>query len=157
MQRLYAIVKHAPIVVVLLGLIALGGALFFLDSAMDVLISMGRGILPYLPWILGSLTVFLIVCYIVRQIFVARHNRMQQEYAYRLKVLEKTGIIIASKGSEPLKLEDGRIVPIESGRPQAALPPSPEGGDAKADGVLAAGDAEDVSDAEIVEEPSPAK
>ena len=156
-QRLYAIVKHAPTVVVLLGLIALGGALFFLDSAMDVLISMGRGILPYLPWILGSLTVFLIVCYIVRQIFVARHNRMQQEYAYRLKVLEKTGIIIASKGSEPLKLEDGRIVPIESGRPQAALPPSPEGGDAKADGVLAAGDAEDVSDAEIVEEPSPAK
>ena len=60
-QRLYAIVKHAPTVVILLGLIALGGALFFLDSAMDVLISMGRGILPYLPWLLGSLTVFLIV------------------------------------------------------------------------------------------------
>ncbi len=156
-QRLYAIVKHAPTVVVLLGLIAFGGALFFLDSAMDVLIRVGRGILPYLPWILGSLTVFLIVCYIVRQIFIARHNRMQQEYAYRLKVLEKTGIIIASKGSEPLKLEDGRIVPIERGRSQAALPPSPEGGNVKADGAPAAGDAEDVSDAEIVEEPSPAK
>ena len=155
-QRLYAIVKHAPTIVVLLGLIALGGALFFLDSAMDVLLSMGRGILPYLPWILGSLTVFLIVCYIVRQIFIARHSRMQQEYAYRLKVLEKTGIIIASKGSEPLKLEDGRVVPIESGKPQAALPPSP-GAASKEAGAGEPSAAEDVADAEIVEEPSPAK
>ncbi len=155
-QRLYAIVKHAPTVVVLLGLLALGGALFFLDSAMDVLLNMGRGILPYLPWVLGSLTVFLIVCYVVRQIFIARHNRMQQEYAYRLKVLEKTGIIIASKGSEPLKLEDGRVVPIDCAKPQAALPPSPEG-PAPEGAASAAVEAEEVSDAEIVEEPGPAR
>ena len=81
---------------------------------------------------------------------------MQPEYAYRLKVLEKTGIIIASKGSEPLKLEDGRVVPIESGKPQAALPPSP-GAASKEAGAGEPSAAEDVADAEIVEEPSPAK
>ena len=75
---------------------------------------------------------------------------MMQEYAYRMKVLETTGIIIASKGSEPLKLQDGRVVPIESGKLPASLPPSD--GDAKPEAKPGSSDVVDVEESSIVED-----
>ena len=113
-QRFYNIMSHAPTVVILLGLLVIGACLFFLDSAMGALGSVGKVLSGYIPWILGCIAAFLVICYIARLYFLSRHRRMMQEYAYRMKVLETTGIIIASKGSEPLKLQDGRVVPALS-------------------------------------------
>lgn len=98
-QLIYSMVSNAPVIVILLGLIALGAALYFLDTALGTL-------RPYIPWILGSATTFLIICYIARLIFLSRHNRMEQEYAYRMHVFEKSGIIITDASSIPLTAED---------------------------------------------------
>jgi len=147
-QRFYNIMSHAPTIVILLGLIVIGACLFFLDSAMGVLGSIGQALSGYIPWILGSIAAFLVICYIARLFFLSRHRRMMQEYAYRMKVLETTGIIIASKGSEPLKLQDGRVVPIESGKLPASLPPSE--GDARPEGKAENSDVVDVEESSIV-------
>ncbi|MBQ7618124.1 MAG: hypothetical protein IJS50_04545 [Desulfovibrio sp.] len=98
-RLIYSMLSNAPVIVILLGLIALGAALYFLDTALGTL-------RPYIPWILGSATVFLIICYIARLIFLARHNRLEREYAYRMHVFEKSGIIITDKMSVPLTAED---------------------------------------------------
>ena len=56
--------------------------------------------------------------------------------------------IIASKGSEPLKLQDGRVVPIESGKEPPSLPPSGDG--TKPDGGAGSDDVVDVDESSIV-------
>lgn len=124
-ERFYAIMRRAPTIVVLLGLIVMGATFLFLDSAMDVTVRIGQALSPYIPWILTSLTVFFLVCYLGRLFFVSRHHRMEQEYAYRMKVLEKTGIIITSKGCTPLRIgQNGNIQVLEvSNTPPGALPP----------------------------------
>ena len=147
-QRFYNIMSHAPTVVILLGLLVIGACLFFLDSAMGALGSVGKVLSGYIPWILGCIAAFLVICYIARLYFLSRHRRMMQEYAYRMKVLETTGIIIASKGSEPLKLQDGRVVPIESGKVPPSLPPSGDG--TKPDGGAGSDDVVDVDESNIV-------
>ena len=147
-RRFYNIMSHAPTVVILLGLLVIGACLFFLDSAMGALGSVGKVLSGYIPWILGCIAAFLVICYIARLYFLSRHRRMMQEYAYRMKVLETTGIIIASKGSEPLKLQDGRVVPIESGKVPPSLPPSGDG--TKPDGGAGSDDVVDVDESSIV-------
>ncbi|MCR5562000.1 MAG: hypothetical protein K6F46_01320 [Desulfovibrio sp.] len=120
-ERFYAIVGNAPIIVILLGLLAMGGALFFLDTAVGAI---GSILIPYIPWIVGCATAFLVICYGARLWFLSHHRRMEQEYAYRLKVLEKTGVIITGKGCTPLRIED--IAPMTLGpggtSPAQALP-----------------------------------
>ena len=154
-QRFYNIMSHAPTVVILLGLLVIGACLFFLDSAMGALGSIGKVLSGYIPWILGCIAAFLVICYIARLYFLSRHRRMMQEYAYRMKVLETTGIIIASKGSEPLKLQDGRVVPIESGKMPPSLPPS--GDSTKPDGGAGSDDVVDVDESSIVGSGGPEK
>ncbi len=94
----YSVVSNAPVIVILLGLIALGGVLFFLDTALGTL-------RPYIPWILGSATAFLVICYLARLFFLARHHRMQEEYAYRMEIFKQTGVIITDKNSVPITAE----------------------------------------------------
>ena len=154
-QRFYNIMSHAPTVVILFGLLVIGACLFFLDSAMGALGSVGKVLSGYIPWILGCIAAFLVICYIARLYFLSRHRRMMQEYAYRMKVLETTGIIIASKGSEPLKLQDGRVVPIESGKMPPSLPPSGDG--TKPDGGAGSDDVVDVDESSIVGSGGPEK
>ncbi|MBQ9536518.1 MAG: hypothetical protein IJU79_01875 [Desulfovibrionaceae bacterium] len=98
-EQFYAVVSNAPVIVVLLGLMGLGAAVYFLDSALGTM-------RPYIPWILGSATTFLVICYVTRLYFLARHKRMEREYEYRMRVFEKTGVIIADKNMIPLTAQD---------------------------------------------------
>ncbi|MBO4335520.1 MAG: hypothetical protein J5846_06775 [Desulfovibrio sp.] len=117
-EMFYSVVSNAPVIVILLGLLALGGVLFFLDTALGTL-------RPYIPWILGSATVFLIICYIARLVFLARHNRMEREYAYRMQIFEKTGIVITDKDALSIPMQDLAAMQhsLASGQ-QTALPQS---------------------------------
>ncbi|MDR2745433.1 MAG: hypothetical protein LBB66_09635 [Desulfovibrio sp.] len=102
LQRFYAILRNTPTIVVLTGILLLGAGLFFVDGAISGLISLSGRLLDYTPWIAGSTAALLAGCYITHRIFVYRHHRMEQEYAYRREVLERTGIVLADKNCMPL-------------------------------------------------------
>ena len=126
-QRFYAIVRHAPTIVILLTLIAMGCAVLFIDSAMQMAMAMGAALKPYILWIILGIVVFFIVCYLGRLFFLARHRRMEQEYAYRMKVLETTGIVIMNKDCLPLRYEEGQLKLLAENADGAlkALPDTP--------------------------------
>lgn len=115
-ERFYSIVRHAPTVVILLSLLVFGGLLLFVDGLVETLGRMGEALLPYLPWIVGGLVIFLTVCYVVRQFFLYRHHHMEREYAFRQAVLERTGIILLPDGKTPLEIPPAALT---------ALPPGP--------------------------------
>ncbi|MBQ7738781.1 MAG: DUF2909 domain-containing protein [Desulfovibrionaceae bacterium] len=127
-EQFYSVVSNAPVVVVLLGLLALGGCLYFLDTALGTL-------RPYIPWILGSATLFLVIAYVTRLFFLAKHRRMEREYEYRMRIFEKTGMIITDKNMIPLSAADiaraqnALLQNLQYGLPQSdgdvpKLPPS---------------------------------
>ena len=63
-QRFYAIVRHAPTIVILLTLIAMGCAVLFIDSAMQMAMAVGAALKPYILWILLGVVAFFIICYL---------------------------------------------------------------------------------------------
>lgn len=147
LKRFYAMVRNAPLLVVLLGILLLGAALFFMDGAFAALHVLFQGLLPYMPWICSSVAFFLAVCFVARVIFVYRQRKMEQEYAWRREVLQKTGIVLLDKKSAAINAAAGQIVlPEESEAgdrrildvPGQALPAggrddSGQGGDISAD------------------------
>ncbi len=108
-QRFYAIARHAPTIVILLALIAMGCAVLFIDSAMQMAMAVGAALKPHLLWIIAGVVCFLLFGYLGRLWFIARHRRIEQEYAYRMKVLETTGIVIMNKDCLPLRYENGQL------------------------------------------------
>lgn len=167
-RRFYAIVRHAPTIVILLGLIALGCAVLFVDSAMQMAMAVGAALKPYIIYIILGVVAFFVIGYIARLVFLARHRRVEREYAYRMKVLETTGIVIMDRDCVPLRYEDGELKLLaqsENGQLKA-LPDKNDGGSAaRASGAPNAaafgpqegapdagkGGADDVEDAQIVE------
>ncbi|MBB5144036.1 hypothetical protein [Desulfovibrio intestinalis] len=126
LQRFYAIIRNAPTVVVLLGILLLGVALFFVDGAFTALVGLGQSLTPYIPWIAGSVAAMIAICYLVHRLFVYRHHRMQQEFAYRREVLERTGIVLVDKNYIPLPQSEEHRLALGEARvvdAQAALPP----------------------------------
>ncbi|SDF41660.1 hypothetical protein [Desulfovibrio legallii] len=134
LRRFYAIIRNAPTVVVLLGILLLGAGLFFVDGAFTALVRMGGALVPYIPWIAGSAAALLAVCYLVHRWFIYRHHKMQEEYAYRRQVLERTGIVLVDKGCVPLpqnaeqRLALGAQVVDTQALPQGQGPAGPEAG-----------------------------
>ena len=127
LQRFYAIIRNAPTVVVLLGILLLGAALFFVDGAFTALVALGSSLVPYIPWIAGSVAAMIAVCYLVHRLFIYRHHRMQQEFAYRREVLERTGIVLVDKNCIPLPQTEEQRLALGEARivdTRAALPPA---------------------------------
>lgn len=128
-EQFYSVVSNAPVIVVLLGLLGLGAGLYFLDTALGTL-------RPYIPWILGSATVFLVVCYVARLYFLAKHKQMERDFEYRMEVFKQTGIIIADKNT--IQLAPGDLPTYQNALPESK---SEEKSDSP----------EDIEDAEIIE------
>ena len=171
LQRFYAIIRNAPTVALLLGILLLGAALFFVDGAFTALVALGSSLTPYIPWIAGSVAAMIAVCYLVHRLFIYRHHRMQQEFAYRREVLERTGIVLVDKNCIPLPqteeqrlaLGEARIVDAQAALPAAGdMRQSPETDESGAHGAessntsgsagsFSAGSAEEeIMDAEII-------
>lgn len=115
-QSFYAMVRSAPTVVLLLGIMLLGAGLFFIDGAFGALVRLGKDLLPYLPWLAGSAAALLSVCYVTHRWLLHRQRRMEQEYAFRREVLERTGIVLMDKNCLALPQDEEQRVRL------AALP-----------------------------------
>lgn len=124
LRRFYAIIRNAPTVLVLVGILLLGAGLFFVDGALTALVSLGGALTRYIPWLAGSAAALLAVCYLGHRWFVYRQRRLDQEYAYRREVLERTGIVLVDKGCVPLPRHEDQRAALAEARvmPRAALP-----------------------------------
>ena len=123
LRHFYAMVRSAPTVVLLLGILLLGAGLFFVDGAFSALASLGGALMPYIPWIAGSATGLLAVCFLIQRWFAYRQRRMEQEYAFRREVLERTGIVLVDKGCVPLPSNERQRAMLVSAESAKALPP----------------------------------
>ena len=153
LRRFYAIIRNAPTVVLLLGIMLLGAGLFFVDGAFSALVRLGGALTDYIPWIAGSLAAMIAVCYLVHRWFMYRHHRMQQEYEYRREVLERTGIVLVDKGCIPLPQNEMQRLALGGQVVEAkALPPvlDAETGSDDAAKTPPANHDDDVTDAEII-------
>ncbi|MDR2819728.1 MAG: hypothetical protein LBB60_04270 [Desulfovibrio sp.] len=122
LQRFYAIIRNAPTIVVLAGILLLGAALIFVDGALSTLALLGERLMGYTPWLAGSAAALLTVCYIAHRWFIYRQRRMEQEYAYRHEVLQRTGIVLVDKGCAPLPRSGDETQYLPAAGSAAALP-----------------------------------
>ena len=154
LRRFYAIIRNAPTVALLLGIMLLGAGLFFVDGAFSAIVRLGGALTDYIPWIAGSLAALIAICYLVHRWFVYRHHRMQQEYEYRREVLERTGIVLVDKGCIPLPQNEMQRLALGGQVVEAkALPPVLDARNASGNGAgcsAPAGHDDDVTDAEII-------
>jgi len=102
LQKIYRIIKGAPVAVVLLGVVLFGVAVLTLDGAFAALQRFGSALVPHLPVIVGGLAAVICVSIIAVVWLHYRTRRLVAEYEFRREVLEKTGVIIVDKGSTPL-------------------------------------------------------
>lgn len=101
-RRFYASVRQAPTLVVLVGILLLGAGLFFVEGAFSQIMRLCAHLVPYIPWIAGSLAALLAICFICHAVMVFRQRKMEQEYAWRREVLQKTGLVLVDRSSVPL-------------------------------------------------------
>lgn len=99
MRRFYQAVQHAPTVVILVALLLAGAALFFIDGALTTLGHFGNALIPYIPWIAGTIGALLAICFLTHAVMVYRQRKMENEYAWRREVLQKTGLVLMDKNS----------------------------------------------------------
>lgn len=99
MKRFYASVRHAPTLVILVGILLVGVALFFVEGALAAILDLGKALLPYLPWLAVSLAGLLAACFLVHAIMVYKQRKMESELAWRREVLEKTGLVLVDRKS----------------------------------------------------------
>lgn len=102
LQRIYSIIKGAPVVAVLLCIILLGFALMTLDGALSALMRFGNVLVPYIPHIAGAIVLLTAIFMGASAWLSYRTRRIMAEYEFRREVLAKTGVIIVDKGSTPL-------------------------------------------------------
>lgn len=129
MKRFYASVRHAPTLVLLLGILLLGAGLFFIEGAFGAIMELGHVLVPYIPWIAVSAASLLAVCFLAHAFMVYRQRKMENEYAWRREVLEKTGLVLVDKSAVPLpkdasqtallapeklQLESGQVLDVDS-------------------------------------------
>jgi len=132
LQKIYRIVKGAPVLVILLGVVLFGVGLLTLDGAFSALRRFGSALAPHLPYIVGGIAVVLCAIIIAVVWLHYRTRRLIAEYEFRREVLEKTGVIIVDKGSTPLPPGGVGDVPYalvageDEEKPLAALPPGEE-------------------------------
>lgn len=124
MRRFYAAVRHAPTVIILVSILLIGAGLFFMDGAFAFLKELFVKLLPYIPWLAGSLASLLAICFITHAIMVYRQRKMEHEYAWRREVLEKTGLVLTDKNSQTLTVEASGNHALPSPSSQAELPQS---------------------------------
>lgn len=122
MRRFYAMVRHAPLVLLLIAILLIGATFYFVDGAFAALIGFGQALLPYLPWITVSVAALIAFCFLVHCYVAYRHRKMENEYAWRREVLEKTGIVITDKNSMVLP-QAGELMASLPQPANHALPP----------------------------------
>ncbi len=107
LQKVYAIIQGAPTIVLFLGVMFMGVALFYVDGAITLVMRFGEALLPFWPWIIGGLLGAICIMSLGKGYFTYRTRRMEHEYAFRREIFERTGHILVDKGVTPLSLSAG--------------------------------------------------
>ncbi len=102
LQKIYRIVKGAPVAVILLGVALFGVGVLTLDGAFSALQRFAAALAPHVPALVGGIAAVLCIIIIAVVWLHYRTRRLIAEYEFRREVLEKTGVIIVDKGSVPL-------------------------------------------------------
>lgn len=124
LRRLVSLSRGLPTVILLGGMILLGVALYYLDAVIQMLLRIGDHVEVIAPWVMLGLVAAWCLSYLVRMWFLYKTRRMQEEYAFRREVLERTGIVIVD-GRKHIAA-DGRVIgeqPALPGRVIDVLPP----------------------------------
>lgn len=115
LRRLVDLSRGLPSIILLGGMVLLGAALYYLDAVIQAILRIGDHVEVIAPWVMVGLVAAWCLSYLVRMWFLYKTRRMQEEYAFRREVLERTGIVIV----------DGQKHIAADGRPlgeQKALP-----------------------------------
>lgn len=124
LRRLISLSRGLPTIILLGGMILLGVALYYLDAVIQMLLRIGDHVEVIAPWVMAGLVAAWCLSYLVRMWFLYKTRRMQEEYAFRREVLERTGIVIVD-GRKHIAA-DGRTIceqPALPGRIIDVLPP----------------------------------
>lgn len=97
LQKAYTIIKRAPAVVLLLGVIVVGAALFTLDGALHTLESFLVLFKPYILHILIGCALMILILGLGAFWLNYRTRKLYADYEYRRAVLEKTGLVIVDE------------------------------------------------------------
>lgn len=131
LRKVYAVVQGAPTVVLLLGILLLGAAFFYIDGAMNALLRLAGAAERHLPQIVLGAAAAWCVGYTVRAWFRYRTRRMEAEFLFRREVLERTGVIIVDRHSmrlPPAMPDAGGPHALESGAGAAPCSAAPAEG-----------------------------
>lgn len=96
-QRVYAIVQGAPTALLLIGIVALGLALFYIDGAMQALLRLGSVLEGYLLYIIAAIVIVWCIAYSGRMWYNYRVKKLESEYQFRRDIFESSGIVIVDK------------------------------------------------------------
>jgi membrane protein implicated in regulation of membrane protease activity len=111
LKKAYRIIKAAPLVVLLAGVIALGAALLTLDGFLSAIGRFADILIPHTRSIIICAAVSIAVLVLGVLLLNYRTRKLIAEYEYRREVLEKTGIIIIDKGTRALSADPSGDVP----------------------------------------------
>lgn len=114
LKRLIGLTKGLPLIIILLGTVLLGLMLYYIDAAIGVILRIGDHIETIVPWVMAGLVVAWCISYLGKVWFMYKTRRMQEEFAFRREVLERTGLVILSDG-KPMP----RALPPDAGEPRA--------------------------------------
>lgn len=94
MRSLFSLVRGAPTIVLLGGIIVLGAVLYYLDGVMTFLLKLGDSVETIAIWGTVGLVVAWCVSYLARAWFMYKTRRLEEEFAFRREVFERTGMVI---------------------------------------------------------------
>lgn len=139
------LIQGLPTMIILAGMLLLGALVYHLDVIMNSIVQLGQSFLQLAIWIGVGLFAVWLISYLARMWLMYKTHRLQEEFAFRREVLEKTGIAIVDK--KTVITPDGKmltangkfgkkdikalpVVDIESSPakelPQAPVNPTPE-------------------------------
>lgn len=125
LRRLISLSRGLPTIILLGGMILLGAALYYLDAVIQMLLRIGDHVEVIAPWVMLGLVAAWCLSYLVRMWFLYKTRRMQEEYAFRREVLERTGIVIVD-GRKHIAA-DGRTLGAQNALPGRIIDVLPPG------------------------------
>jgi hypothetical protein len=125
LRRLISLARGLPSIILLGGIILLGAALYYLDAVIQAILRIGDHVEVIAPWVMVGLVAAWCLSYLVRMWFMYKTRRMQEEYAFRREVLERTGIVIVD-GQKHITA-DGRTIDGQKALPGRVIDVLPPG------------------------------
>ncbi len=123
LRKAYIIIKNAPTVVLLLGILLLGVGLVYVDGALNAIYKLSQDAGQFLPWIISAIVIVTCVTFMGRTWLAYRSKRLEEEYAFRREIFERTGEIIVDRGAmrlpsveEAIALEGAKPLPLEQSK-----------------------------------------